>query len=270
MSEAPWSSSNRKPALYRVVRAVTIIAVLGGVVVGLHRNDLLREGAKRVGRETQYLELERRLIGVPGYGTPRSVESNLSAPVNAAAAASPPAAAPVALLEKPAEPSAPPADAPAASPPTPSVPEVVAAVAVAPAPPPPAEPAAAAAPVVTPPAPAPAAAPVDPMKPISLDDLPVLRTGQATAKAALVAEAPAPSSAPKSAARKVQVFDLDANSPKPKSKPKAEKAEKTAQAPKPAPAPKPAKKEKEPDQTAPRAGDNPLKAAIRDAMRKGK
>ena len=80
MSEAPSSHSVRKPVLYRLVRGITIVAVLSGVVVGLHRNDLLREGARRMGQEAQYLELERRFLGVPGYGTPRSVEANLHAP----------------------------------------------------------------------------------------------------------------------------------------------------------------------------------------------
>src|SRR5687768_13240841 len=86
VSDAPWGHSAQKPVLYRLVRGVTIVAVLSGVVVGLHRNDLLREGARRIGREAQYLDLERRLIGVPGYGTPRSVEANLHAPASLPAA----------------------------------------------------------------------------------------------------------------------------------------------------------------------------------------
>ncbi len=247
MSEAPWGHSHRKPALYRLVRGVTILVVLAGVVVGLHRNDLLREGARRLGHEAKYLELEQRLIGVPGYGTPRSVEANLHAPAATAAALA--AVAPPTATAAP-EPT-----------PEPAAPEAATAATLASNPAPTtaaAEPSPAPVAKVDPPS-APAAAapePIDPLKPISLDQLPVLRTGQASAKTIAPSEsAPA---APRAAA-KVQVFDADADSPKAK---KAAPAQKAAVAAKPAP------KQKAPDPTAPRAGDNPLKAAIRDAMRK--
>jgi hypothetical protein len=251
MSEAPWGHSPRKPVLYRLVKGITIVAVLSGVVVGLHRNDLLREGARRIGREAQYLELERRLVGAPGYGTPRSVEANLHAPPAAAPAAVELAGATPAPSPEPA--AAPePAGAPAPSP---------AATAAAPTASP--EPAALAK-VASPPANSTslAAESVDPLKPISLDQLPVLRSGQSSAKT-LAPSAAAPASTPRAAA-KVQAFDAGEPKAKP-TKPKAEKAEKVEKA---AAAPKPAPKVKEPDATAPRSSDNPLKAAIRDAMRK--
>lgn len=250
MSEAPWGHSPRKPLLYRLVRGITIMTVLSGVVVGLHRNDLLREGARRIGREAQYLELERRLVGAPGYGTPRSVEANLHPPTAATPPAAAPAAAALAAPARSPEPAATaepaPSAAAAATPTASPEPAVVAKVA-----PPPA---------VSTPA---AAEPVDPLKPISLDQLPVLRSGQSSAKTLAPSAGAAPASTPRAAA-KVQVFDADEPKSKP-SKPKVEKAENVEKA---AVAPKPAPKAKEPDPTAPRASDNPLKAAIRDAMRK--
>jgi hypothetical protein len=259
VSEAPWGDSQRKPVLYRLVRAVTIVAVLSGVVVGLHRNDLLREGARRLGHEAKYLELERRLIGVPGYGTPRSVEANLHAPPAAPATAI--AAAPGPELAAPPTTPKPPAEAAQTAPPV--APEAAPqAVAAAPAPEP--------TPVakLEPPPAAPAAPePVDPLKPISLDQLPVLRSGQASAKALAPTEPSTPAAAAPRTSAKVQVFDLDGDSPKAKkAKAKPEKVEQAEKAAAPKPAPK--AKAKEPDPTAPRAGDNPLKAAIRDAMRK--
>jgi hypothetical protein len=257
VSEAPWGHSQRKPVLYRVVRAVTIVAVLSGVVVGLHRNDLLREGARRLGHEAKYMELERRLIGVPGYGTPRSVEANLHAAPAAPAAAI--AAAPAPELTAPPSTPEPAAEAAQVTPPVAPAPQAVAAAA-------PPEPAPAA--KLEPPPAAPAAPePVDPLKPISLDQLPVLRSGQASAKTLAPSEPSTPVAAAPRTSAKVQVFDLDGDSPKAKkAKAKPEKVEKVEKAAAPKPAPK--AKAKEPDPTAPRAGDNPLKAAIRDAMRK--
>jgi hypothetical protein len=257
VSEAPWGHSQRKPVLYRLVRAVTIVAVLSGVVVGLHRNDLLREGARRLGHEAKYMELERRLIGVPGYGTPRSVEANLHAAPAAPAAAI--AAAPAPELTAPPSTPEPAAEAAQVTPPVAPAPQAVAAAA-------PPEPAPAA--KLEPPPAAPAAPePVDPLKPISLDQLPVLRSGHASAKTLAPSEPSTPAAAAPRTSAKVQVFDLDGDSPKAKkAKAKPEKVEKVEKAAAPKPTPK--AKAKEPDPTAPRAGDNPLKAAIRDAMRK--
>jgi hypothetical protein len=49
--------------------------VLAGGLFAAYRNDLLLDAAKAVHQEDHYLAAERLLLGVPGFGTPRSVAS---------------------------------------------------------------------------------------------------------------------------------------------------------------------------------------------------
>jgi hypothetical protein len=53
--------------------SLMLVALLAGSGITLYRNDLLRDGARRVGQESAYLRLEAALGG-PAFGTPRSIE----------------------------------------------------------------------------------------------------------------------------------------------------------------------------------------------------
>jgi hypothetical protein len=53
------------------------LALFGGLFAA-YRNDLLLQAARAVHQERQYLQLERALVGVPGFGTPRSVAASAS------------------------------------------------------------------------------------------------------------------------------------------------------------------------------------------------
>ena len=127
------------PRGYYVVKSLLVWGGVFGILVGLYRNDVLREVSRKIGQEKRYLAAESLLVGSPGWGTPRSMEPVLTgqnapvaipAPVPEAAAVAP---APVAEAPKPASAPAAPAAAPA---------------------------------------PMAAAAPADPLKPVSLDSLP--------------------------------------------------------------------------------------------------
>ena len=49
------------------------VAAVAGCLFSLDRNDVLLKEAQRRGLEAPYLALERKLVGTPGWGTPRSV-----------------------------------------------------------------------------------------------------------------------------------------------------------------------------------------------------
>jgi hypothetical protein len=51
------------------------VAVLGGLFAA-YRNDLLLDAARSLHQEERYLAAERALLGVPGFGTPRSVAAS--------------------------------------------------------------------------------------------------------------------------------------------------------------------------------------------------
>ncbi len=49
------------------------VAGVAGLLFSLYRNDVLFNEARRRGMEKPYLALERKLVGTPGWGTPRSL-----------------------------------------------------------------------------------------------------------------------------------------------------------------------------------------------------
>jgi hypothetical protein len=62
------------------------VASVAGLSFSLYRNDVLLDAARSGGWESRYLALEARLLGTPGWGTPRSLEP----PSEPATAAPPP------------------------------------------------------------------------------------------------------------------------------------------------------------------------------------
>jgi hypothetical protein len=229
---------------YRLIVFCLILGALGGVLFGLYRNDILVTIARGAGMEAQYRSLEQR-VGAPGWGTPRSIE--LPKDVQAA----PVAAAPTQATE-------------------------------------PHETATTGESSTTVPAVATAETKKAEAKKATADGLPILSFDSlpsAPRKAATEAKAePTPASlsslssttrrTPESrSARAVPVVlretpterTIPTRDSKPTPAPKPEPVAKAAPAPKPEP---PAPKV---DPTAPRASDNPLKAAIRASMaNKGK
>jgi hypothetical protein len=234
----PYASLHRAdsyrpaPRGYYVVKQLLVWGGVFGVLVGLYRNDVLRDIARKVGQEQRYLTAERLVVGSPGWGTPRSMEPVLGGqpvPVAEPAQAAAPSPEPVAAAPES------PAPKPAAAPPP-----------------------AAAAPASTAlvPVPISALAPAtDPLKPVSLDSLPVAggnaaRTISLDEPAPRAAAPSAPASRPAAASGKAMKISLD-DAPAPK----------VAKAP-----PKPAAPEP-PKATQARPNDNPLTAAIRGAVR---
>jgi hypothetical protein len=73
------------------------VAAVAGCLYSLDRNDVLLKEARRRGLETPYLALERRLVGTPGWGTPRSLEDASALPSSGGAIqlASAPVSSPV-------------------------------------------------------------------------------------------------------------------------------------------------------------------------------
>ena len=226
---------------YRLIVLALILGAVGGVLFALYRNDVLVTIARGAGVEAQYRSLEHRFeqrFGTPGWGTPRSIELPKETPVAAPLAASP----------------TPKADEAAASA---KQPETVQAVATSKA----------------------NGSTPDGLPIVSFDSLPALpakaQPQTVTLSALPPAEPakparsePAPARAPQRAAKaktvKAEPVELTRSIPLPKAPPKPEPVAKAEPAPKPEPpAPKP---EPEVDRTKPRAGDNPLKAAIRAAM----
>jgi hypothetical protein len=217
------------PRGYYVVKQLLVWGGVAGLLVGLYRNDVFRDLARKAGQEQRYLAAEKLLVGSPGWGTPRSMEPVLagaSLPIPAPAERAP---ANEAVAQAPAPPAAPPPAAAAAAPAsTALVPVPISALAPA----------------------------VDPLKPVSLDSLPVAGSNTsrtislddpAPRAAAPAAAAPAPRAAANNKATKIS---LDA-APAPK----------IAKAP-----PKPAEPQR-PKATEARPNDNPLTAAIRGAVR---
>ncbi len=91
---------------------------VAGLLFSLYRNDVLLALARDAGSEQPYLALERRLLGAPGWGTPRSLlaedsgERAVAAPAAAAmlsGSLSGHAAAPDSATPSTASPEAPPA-----------------------------------------------------------------------------------------------------------------------------------------------------------------
>ncbi len=233
----PYASLHRAdsyrpaPRGYYVVKQLLIWGGIFGALVGLYRNDIIRDLARKVGQEQRYLTAERLVVGSPGWGTPRSMEPVLGGqPAPAAVQVEAPAPSPEPVAAAPA--------APAARPAAPAVPAAVAPASTA---------------LV--PVPLSALAPVDPLKPVSLDSLPVAG-GNAPRAISLDEPAPrvpapsAPASRPVAASGKAMKVSLD-DAPAPK----------VAKAP-----PKPAEPAA-PKATQARPNDNPLTAAIRGAVR---
>jgi hypothetical protein len=221
----------RKPGGVRMRRWLVGFLLLTVGVLACYRQNLLREGARRIGIENKYLYGEKRVLTFVTAKTPGSVQNVLTR---------------LKLLPGP--------NAVAAA--------LPAAIAAAPA-------VEAAAPVTTP-VEAPKAAVSDPdVKTVSLDSLPVLGAEAATAtvgeaRSNAVAQAHKVASKPATVtsrpAAKRQRAQADER-PAPKTKPKAEKVAKAEPQAAPEPKAKPVKAE------APPAGNESfLKAAIRSAI----
>lgn len=202
---------------------VALLLITGGVL-GAYRQNLLREGARRLGVENKYLHGEARATAFVSAKAPGPLKLALTR---------------LKLLPGP--------NAAAASP-------VVATTEAKPVAAAPSEPMTAAEPNKA----SPASQAAEPeMKTVSLDSLPVLTTEAEPSKPAPVAAAPAP--APKTRALTTQ--------PEPKAIARKEAPAKAERAAKPEPV---AKAEPAPKPKAapppPAANDNPLKAAIRQAI----
>jgi hypothetical protein len=220
---------------YRLVVLTLILGAVGGALFALYRNDVLLTLARGAGVEAQYRSLEQS-IGAPGWGTPRSIDV-------------PAESAPVAAADdsKPSEAKQP---------------ETVQAGATKTS-------TADGLPIVSfdslPTAPAKGAATEPAPEAISLSALPAARARTERAEPTRTARAePSPRVRPAKVKldEPAKSAEVSRSIPLPKSKPEpVAKAE-----PEPKPAPPPPKPEPEVDRTAPRANDNPLKAAIRASM----
>lgn len=72
----PMVSEVATPAPVRLGRfgaTVLTVAALAGILSTLYRNDILRDQARGLGLQGAYAAIEEQL-GVPGFGTPRSIE----------------------------------------------------------------------------------------------------------------------------------------------------------------------------------------------------
>jgi hypothetical protein len=210
-------------------RLVALLLITGGVL-GAYRQNLLRDGARRIGIENEYLAAERRVTALVSAKAPASVKSVLE---RLALLPGPNAAPkPAALFD-----SKPAAFAPATPSSTPVMPTAAAAAAVAP------------------PCVAVAKEPErEPeVKTVSFDSLPVLRRGSNDAKPLAPRESASsrtdtPAAKKSNAAPRASKKSARSEAPKPiaKAAPKKPKAQ-----PKPHVAPRPP------------ADDNPLNAAMR-------
>lgn len=72
----PRRGSRFSRAFYLFSWSVVGVAGVLGLLFSLYRNDVLLEQARRRGMEKPYLALERRLLGTPGWGTPRSLATS--------------------------------------------------------------------------------------------------------------------------------------------------------------------------------------------------
>jgi hypothetical protein len=225
---------------YRLIVLALVIGMIGGVLFALYRNGILHTIARGAGIETQFRSFEKT-IGAERWGVPATVEPPPDSVAVAAAAA--------ANAKDPSEKPAETVNAAATGPKTSS------GVAI-----------------------------------VSFDSLPTTgKKGSAeTVEASAPAEEPSKSARPapvtiaQAAAapprerkpakaeppKPAKPTELTRSIPLPKAPPKAEPVAEKKPEPKPEPpAPKP---EPEVDRTKPRSGDNPLKAAIREAMAKKK
>ncbi|MFZ5890120.1 MAG: hypothetical protein ACOY0T_03550 [Myxococcota bacterium] len=221
------------------------VAAVAGCLFSLYRNDVLLNEARRRGLETPYLALERKLVGTPGWGTPRSLAAEASIAEQAAAPSALPAAqgaapsiATAAALSVPmhaSEPAATPAAKPTQAEPT-------------------------------------ERATADGVKITSLDalaPLPAAPAAPAPAAPAVTRAAPVRSavSEPKSAPARSVAKESKSVAPARvilESEPEKKPAQTTAAAAKPTAKPAAAP----PKPAPPPADDNPLKAAIRSAIAK--
>jgi hypothetical protein len=78
------------------------LAGLAGLGFSLYRNDVLLNAARGGGWEPRYLAFEARMLGRPGWGTPRSLSAQLQAATPEPAVAGAAALAPVSQLPQPA------------------------------------------------------------------------------------------------------------------------------------------------------------------------
>ena len=219
--------------IYRLIVLTLVLAAVGGVLFALYRNGILHTIARGAGIETQFRSFERT-IGAERWGAPPTVEPPPDSIATAAAAAAD-AKDP---SEKPAETN----EAKTAT-----------GVAIVSFDSLPTTSKKGAAETVTASAPAEESTKSARPAPVTI----------AQAAAAPRERKPAKAEPPKPA-KPAKPTELTRSIPLPKAPPKEEPVAKAEPAPKPEPpAPKP---EPEVDRTKPRAGDNPLKAAIREAM----
>jgi hypothetical protein len=223
---------------YRLIVLALVIGAVGGVLFALYRNDVLLTIARGAGVEAQYKSLEKSLP--PSWAPPRSTD----VPAESAALA-PVAAAPAA---NDSDSSGDTVHAVAASDPKEKTSDGLPIVSFDSLPTVPTKGAARSASLSEIPAAAPAkASRPEPVKVARAEPAPVRERQQ-----------------PKRAkAEPAKPVELKRSIPLPKAKPEPEPVAKAEPAPKPEPPPKP---EPEVDRTAPRASDNPLKAAIRASM----
>lgn len=245
---------------YGMLWAVLILATLAGTGFALYRNDVLLGLARQAGSEKSYLAWEKRVLGVPGWGTPRSVQASEPAPteptIDRAVAAA----------------STAPAREPLAPPTPPSVAQPAQALAA------------------TPPAPAETGRPLseEPSRKKHARGRSVPRSSRNVSASDSVARNDAPAPVRKSARKSVPVEDVELEEeeevlPKKKAfkaapradedddEPTPKKSVASKSAPKPEPQPEPKTKQSAPAKAAkalppPGDDDNPLKAAIRAAI----
>jgi hypothetical protein len=107
VSLMPLAASRPAPVLRPAKRSnavawlVALSVLIGGVVV-LYRTDLLLEGARRAGREAQFLAFEKNVLGGPARGTPRELRALFPEPSPPPEAPAPAAAAVVQPASRPA------------------------------------------------------------------------------------------------------------------------------------------------------------------------
>ncbi|HET9930633.1 MAG TPA: hypothetical protein VFQ35_08095 [Polyangiaceae bacterium] len=244
-------------AVYLFSWSLVGVAGVAGLLFSLYRNDVLFQEARRRGMERPYLALERRLLGTPGWGTPRS----LLAPEALADSTAAALGAPVAFGGT-ASPAATPAAAPSPPPSVASEPTASRTAEPKATPEPKATTESKPTPEPKPAAPTSGGVTSEGVKITSLDALAPLPRGAShaaapvTHTAAPVARAAAPTRPAHVAESKPSPARFAAAS-EPKAKPAPPPAK--AAVPKPAPAPKAA---------PPPRDDNPLNAAIRGVIAK--
>jgi hypothetical protein len=99
---APYAASLRQQAPsggrlsrigYVAAWALLGVASVAGLFLSLYRNDVLLAAARRGGWEPRYLALEARMLGTPGWGTPRSLSTQVDAATPESAISAAPAVA---------------------------------------------------------------------------------------------------------------------------------------------------------------------------------